>query len=147
MPADTTRTRFHYTCADESIATVDQFGSITGASSGTTTVTAEVDGITATATVTVYNRATQLQFRQTGILLPAGTETAPLPELLMSEGAETILHWASSDPEVVQLGEDGLTILKSGTATVTVRDAYSGLTAAGRKQEGRGKQGCRKDGM
>lgn len=129
-PADTTRRNVVYTSSDEKVATVDAGGIITGIGSGTATITATCEGITASMTVTVYQMAKSLTLSKTAMALSMDSEWAELPQVITDQGAEPILFWGSTDPEVADI-EDGVLVLKKlGTTTIYVRDQRSGLMAS-----------------
>jgi len=129
-PADTTRRNVVYTSSDHTVATVDAGGNITGIGSGTAKITATCEGITASMTVTVYQMAKSLTLSTAAIALSLDSEWAELPQVITDQGAEPVLFWGSTDPEVADI-EDGVLVLKKlGTTTIYVRDQRSGLMAS-----------------
>ena len=69
--------RISYISSDESVATVDDFGVVTGHKEGKAVITAEMDGITDTAEVTVSNDAVPTnpsETEPTGNISPADTD-------------------------------------------------------------------------
>lgn len=69
--------RISYISSDESVATVDDFGVVTGHKEGKAVITAEMDGITDTAEVTVSNAAVPTnpsETEPTGNISPADTD-------------------------------------------------------------------------
>jgi uncharacterized protein YjdB len=114
-----------WTSSDESIATVDQSGVVTGRGVGTTTITATTAelGLTATCTVTV---ASALTLDQTSLTIERGF-TAQLTPVRTPEISDTYT-W-STNSSVATVSSNGVvTACSTGTATITVTSS-SGLTA------------------
>ncbi len=128
-PADTTRQNVIYTSSDEAVATVDDAGIITGVSSGTATVTATCEGLTATMELTVYTKATSLELDTPTVAAAVAEETVALPAVTVSEGGEPVLEWSVMDPKVAAVEDGVIRLLNPGLTTLTVTDTRSGLSA------------------
>ena len=129
-PVNTTRNNVVYTSSDEGIARVDAGGIVTGVASGKVTITATCEGFTDTVELTVYQKATSLQLGNVAMSASLENATVALPEVVTDAGAQPVLTWRSTDPNVAAI-EDGELILKSlGTTSVIVTDSRSGLSAA-----------------
>lgn len=127
-PADTTRRNVTYTSSDENVVTVDAAGNLAGVGSGTATITASCEGISATMTVTCYVKATSLDINKLTMLTSLTDGTVDLPAVTLSEGAETELVWESTDTEVAEIVDGKLKLNKEGTTTLIVTDLVSGLS-------------------
>lgn len=138
-PADTTRRNVTYTSSNEAVVKVDIAGNLTGAGSGTATITATCEGISAEMTVTVFKKATALSFveandvvslvAEEGMEMPEEGRTIPLPRLSVTAGAETDLIWESTDTAVAEITDEGILLKTGGSTAIIVRDANSGLSA------------------
>ena len=135
-PANTTRRNLSFVSSDESVATVDSYGNITGVSSGTaviTAVSAEVDAggypITASVTVTVYRPADSLALNESIVVLRLEDGTAALPQAVYTQGAEPVLSWRVLDETMAAVEDGALVLKKEGSTTLEVRDLRTGLTA------------------
>lgn len=123
MNPPTLESTFTYQSKDPDIAMVDENGKITGLKSGTTQiiVTALNTRYTAICTVRVCDYVTDVKMNESKIAMQAG-ESGQIGYTLTPKNAQpTGIKWASSDPGVVSVSEDGkVTALKAGKATVTV---------------------------
>jgi uncharacterized protein YjdB len=121
---------------DESIATVDASGVVTGVAEGTTTITVEtVDGgFTASCTVTVTLQPT----RVTGVALDPSTLTLTAGEtgtlsatLTPGNAANQNVTWTSNNANAATVDANGVvTAVAEGTATITVETEDGGFTAS-----------------
>lgn len=97
----------------KSVAAVDETGTVTGVKNGTATITATVDGVSKTCTVTVQKP--DITLRQNEISLKKGASTKI--SVLVSSGNPPV--WSSSNSNILSVGSDGkITALQKGTAYV-----------------------------
>ena len=127
-PANTTRKSITYTSSDPSVIKVDSItGIATGLSSGSATITATCEGISYEFTLNSYVKATSLDIDKIATVMTL--DSAPeYPSVTVSEGADTILEWTSTDEEVIKIVDNAPVLLKEGTTTLTVTDTISGLS-------------------
>lgn len=111
---------------DNSIATVDQNGVITGVSNGTTYVNVQFGSLKESALVEVYESLTNITLSPSAltvnleILFGAAESIKYTAEPIPSNSTETIL-WKSSDVKVATVSQTGLiTAIGAGNAIVTV---------------------------
>jgi uncharacterized protein YjdB len=116
-----------WTSADNSIATVDENGTVTAtstaASAKTTTVSVKVGDITRTATITVNPIAiSSISIDYTGSNLLKAGSTAQLSATVEPLNQQVGYYWSSSDESVATVNSDGkVTGVSAGTATISVR--------------------------
>ena len=125
-----------WSSADESIATVDADGFVTGVAVGATTVTVTtVDGgFTATCAVTVLQgtKAVESVSLNTGTLkLVVGFTYTLVPTVLPADASDKSVTWTSSNSSVASVDASGrVTALTYGTTTVTATTVDGGFTAS-----------------
>ncbi|WP_455505605.1 Ig-like domain-containing protein [Gemmiger formicilis] len=116
-----------YTSSDESIATVDGNGVITGVAEGETTITATVGDLSASRTVSVIIPVESLTAEDISLHLADGA--APLAYVVTPEHFTGDLTFVSADGSIVTVDAAGqVTPVAVGDTTVTVT-APNGLTA------------------
>lgn len=136
-PSNTTRRSLTYTSDHPEIAAVDAGGNVTGIASGTAVITAQsaetgADGqpLTASVTVTVYQKAKSLELASAAISASVADGATDLPAVIADEGAELSLTWRSTDEAVAVIENGKLQPKAAGTTTVIATDTRSGLSAA-----------------
>lgn len=116
-----------YTSSDESIATVDENGVITGVAEGDATITATVGDLSASRTVSVIIPVDSLTAEDISLHLADGA--APLTYVVTPEHFTGNLTFASADESIATVDAAGqVTPVAVGDTTVTVT-APNGLTA------------------
>ena len=128
-PANTTRNHVIYTSSDNTIATVDDAGTVSALAKGTVTITATCEGFKDTITITVYTKAVSLMLDNMTLCASVADGTLELPKTITNPGADLDLVWRSTD-ETVATVENGKLILKAaGTTSLVATDRRSGLNA------------------
>lgn len=116
-----------YTSSDESIATVDENGVITGVAEGDATITVTVGNLSASRTVSVIIPVESLTAEDISLHLADGA--APLTYVVTPEHFTGNLTFASADESIATVDAAGqVTPVAVGDTTVTVT-APNGLTA------------------
>lgn len=116
-----------FTSSDESIATVDENGVITGVAEGEATITATVGELSASRTVSVVIPVESLSAEDISLHLADGA--APLAYTVTPEHFTGALAFASADESIATVDAVGqITPVAVGDTTVTVT-APNGLTA------------------
>ena len=128
-PENATNRVVTFTSSNESVATVNQEGMITGISAGTTTITATTaNGKTATCEITVPPFAESITMDTTLDLVVKGSSTLSVTYTPENCIAENII-WTSSDESVAAVSNGKVTAVAPGTATITVQTETSGCIA------------------
>lgn len=116
-----------YTSSDETIATVDENGIITGVAEGETTITATVGELSASRTVSVIIPVERLEAESMALHLADGS--AALSYTVVPENFTGDLTFASANNSVATVDANGqITPVAAGDTNVTVT-APNGMTA------------------
>ncbi len=117
-----------WSSSDKDVATVSKKGKVIAVGIGTCTITAKVQGITATCTITVYN-VEALSLDKTSMELVV-EDTQQLSYLISpAEASDVAVTWTSSDESVATVSKDG-TVTAVGPGTCTITAHCCGKTAS-----------------
>ena len=124
-PSDATNKGEIWESSDASVATVNKYGSITGLSVGTCTVTVKsVDNpeVSAVVNVTVNHvGVTGITLSTYEVTLNVGNKTMPIVTMQPSDATDKGEIWMSSDEAIATVNKYGsITGISEGTCTVTV---------------------------
>jgi hypothetical protein len=111
--------------SDETVATVDASGKVTTLAKGVASITATVDGVSASALVNVFAErvpATEIQLSKTEVSLLVG-RAANIKSSLLPENTTDArkLEWTSSDEKVAVVSYGYIQAVGIGEATITAR--------------------------
>ena len=124
QPRNATDAALSWSSGDESIATVDAQGVVTGVAEGTTAIVVKAGGKSDSCALTVlYDgiRATGIRLASHDLTLKTG-ERVSLPYTVEPEHTTESVAWSSEDPAVVSVADGGvLTGGKVGETVVTAR--------------------------
>lgn len=117
-----------YSCDDESIATVDEYGLVTAKAPGMANITVKgsISGITHSFTVTVKEPVTGVQFKNKNISVQKNVNTFVEYEIIPADANNIIsITFESSDESVAVIIDDGTTDgtvqgRQAGTAEITI---------------------------
>ena len=130
-PYDASNKEVVWTSSDESVATVDEYGTVTAVSRGTATITAtSADmGYTASCDVTVIQSVAGVTLDQHEIKALIGQGIQMNAAVMPEDADRQEVMWTSSDYTVVNVNDNGyLTAVSQGTATITVTSAEGSYT-------------------
>ena len=123
LPADASMRTAKYTSSDETVATVDAKGNITGLKAGTVTITAtpvDTKVTPATVTVTVVEKPVTA-ISADDVSLHVGGHTYLNTSITPNDAGFDELEFVSSNPEVATVDEWGEVVaIGAGTATITI---------------------------
>lgn len=134
LPSDATNKKLVWSSSDESIATVDKNGKVTGVKAGTAIITVKAGNgrFSASCKVTVKRvvYSEKIKLSKTSLTLNDG-KTAELSATVYPENTTTkTLVWSSSNTKVVKVDSDGeVTAVNPGTAYIYCKAKDSGVTA------------------
>lgn len=114
-----------WSSSNESVLTVDANGLVTAVGDGDATITATVDGVSATTdTITVITpvvKVSGVSLSASNLKLAVGGEPSTLTATVEPNNATNKnVSWSSSDPEVATVADGVVTPVKAGAATITV---------------------------
>lgn len=136
-PYDASRDELVWTSSDETVATVDENGVVTGLKAGKTTITLESSGKklrSATKVTVVKTRAKpvkSISLSKTSLALLSGKSSKLTVKFSPAAPTLSGVSWISSDEKVARVAPDGnITAVGSGTATVTAVSDDGARTAS-----------------
>lgn len=125
---------FTWTTSAEAVATVSDAGLVTGVGEGTATITAEVDGVSATAEVTVSGTVASVVVTPATFSVSEGATQQLAAQALDANGNVLVrtFAWSSGNETVATVDANGLVqALLPGTATITATaDGVNGTSVA-----------------
>lgn len=122
LPSNATNQGITWTSSNNSIATVNETGQVTGISKGTVNITAtsKDNGYSATCVVTVVQKATSVKLNFSSVTLDVGKTKTLSATLTPSTVTYKTVTWTSSNAAVAKVSSTGvITAVKAGTATIT----------------------------
>lgn len=123
VPAEASFNKLTFASADESIATVDENGVVTGIAVGETTITVtanEMENFSTTVNVAVtLVTPTALTMSEEEVELNSENTSATLTVTATPAGANNVVKWSSSDESVATVNDGVVTGISTGTATIT----------------------------
>ena len=134
-PDDATTKTVTWKSDNEGVAIVDNSGNVTAKAAGTATITATVDGKSASCKVTVNGQTTTVPVQSVGlninkVELSVGEENKLVATVTPEAATNKEVTWASSTPEVATVDQDGKVVAqKPGNATITVTTKDGNKTA------------------
>lgn len=134
LPTDATDKSMEWSSDKESVATVDQNGTVKAVGNGTAiiTVTTRDQGKTATCVITVAQWITIISLDVSSITMSKGQEQMLTAIILPDNAVNKTLKWTSSDEGVAIVNQTGkVTALSKGPATIKVEaNDGSGVVAS-----------------
>ncbi|MDD2973215.1 MAG: Ig-like domain-containing protein, partial [Lachnospiraceae bacterium] len=112
----------NWSSGDETIATVDDEGVVTGVKEGETTITATAtdgSGVSVSCQITVGNSVEKINLTAEKTTLAEGSILQINAEILPEDATDTRLAWTSTDRSIANVIDGGLvTGISAGTATI-----------------------------
>ena len=121
LPTEAANRTITYVSSNESVATVNPFGRITAVELGTAEITASVDQVSKTITITVRSKIepNDIDFEMPDSELLLGSSVNLGASVLPTNAEEQTIRYSSSDPVILTVNAAGkITGRQLGTATV-----------------------------
>ena len=131
-PVNTTNQNVIWSSSNETIASVDDDGVVTGHKQGTVTITVQTEdgGFTATKDITVIQPVTGISLDEEEISLAIRDSRQLKASITPEDATNKTVIWTSNNEEVAKVDDTGfVTVLSEGTAVITVTTEDGGLTA------------------
>ena len=125
LPADATNKAVTFTSSDETVATVDADGNVTGVAAGTTTITiaaTDGSGVTATLSVTVTNiDVEEINVDNDDITISTGEDAIINYQVLPAQATIHDVTFTSANTAVATVNKNGkVTGVGAGKTTITI---------------------------
>ena len=124
-PDDATDKKVTWSCANTSVATVDQNGKVTAIKEGTTNITAKVGDKIATCVVKVSKKVipvASVSLNKTSLSLTKGQSETLTATVSPSDATDKTVTWSSSNTSVATVDQNGkVTAVGGGSATITAK--------------------------
>lgn len=120
QPDNATEKTVQWTSSDNSVASVDQEGTITAIGGGKATITASVGGYSATCAVEVDIPVTSISLDMPLLTLKKGDFALLTATVLPDDAMDKTVRWSSDNPAVASVDQNGkVTAVEVGMATIT----------------------------
>lgn len=126
LPADATDKSVSWSSSDPSVATISGSGLLSALKAGTTTITVNASGKTATCAVTVKVKTipvTSISLDITSIVMDKGASATLTATVFPNDATDKTVTWTSSVPEVATVDENGVVYAVRGGKTVITAQA------------------------
>lgn len=123
LPEDASDKSVTWSSSDPTVASVSE-GLVTALAAGTTTITVNASGLTASCEVTVIPAvipAVSLTLNKTSLKLAAGGQYTLIPTILPADASNKNIIWETSDSAVATVESGTITAINGGSATITAR--------------------------
>lgn len=120
QPDNATEKTVQWTSSDNSVASVDQEGTITAIGGGKATITASVGGYSATCAVEVDTPVTSISLDMPLLTLKKGDFALLTATVLPDDAMDKTVRWSSDNPAVASVDQNGkVTAVEVGRAKIT----------------------------
>ncbi|MDR1714496.1 MAG: Ig domain-containing protein [Prevotella sp.] len=124
-PDNATDKTVTWTSSNTTVATVDNYGTITAVASGTAIITAKAGNTVATCTITVARAViavASIELNKTTLTLTAGDSETLTATVAPSNATDKTVTWTSSNTSVATVDVNGkVTAIAKGTATIVAQ--------------------------
>ncbi|MBO7617636.1 MAG: Ig domain-containing protein [Bacteroidales bacterium] len=119
-PNNATDKAVRWTSSDDSVASVDQKGTITAVSVGEATITASAGGLSASCSVNVIIPVTSISLDNNLLLLTKGSVAVLTAIVSPDDATDKTVKWSSNNPSVASVDQNGrVTAVDAGDAVIT----------------------------
>ena len=131
-PADAEYLFVEWSSSDEAVARINKAGTLTAVAPGSATITATLDGVMGTCSVTVVENATPVSgitVSPTAITLGKGATETITATVEPADAANKSVSWSTSDASVATVENGVVTGVNGGECDVTATTADGGFKA------------------
>lgn len=114
-----------WSSSNPAVARVDANGNVTAVKAGTTTITVQVSGLSASCEVTVWQPVTSIDLNRLAFSVEAAEGRQLVPTVLPADATNKAVVWSSSNPAVASVNAQtgAVTAVAEGTCTITATAA------------------------
>ena len=131
-PQDATFTAVEWTSGNEAVAQINKAGTLKAIAPGSTTITATVDGVSGTCSVTVTENVTPvsgIKLSPTSLTIGLGDTETLTATVEPADAANKNVVWSSSDPSVATVEGGVVTGVGGGNCDIVAKTADGGFEA------------------
>ena len=129
QPDNATDNAVQWTSSDNSVASVDQNGTITAVAGGKATITASAGGVSASCSVNVNVPVTSIRLSSIILTLEKGQFAVLTATVSPEDALDKCVQWNSDNPSVASVDQNGkVTAINDGRAKITA--SAGGFTAS-----------------
>jgi uncharacterized protein YjdB len=135
LPTNATNKQITWTSEDETVATVDNYGEVTGEALGETTITITTTEGKFSDTCTIYVvedsiRVTGISLNQTTMTAYVGDTPRLIPTIQPSNATNKNVTWASTNTNVATINDGLISALSAGTTTISATTIDGGFISS-----------------
>ena len=120
QPDNATVDAVQWTSSDNSVASVDQKGTVTAVAVGEATITASAGGFSASCSVSVRVPVTSISLDPNLLLLTKGSVAVLTATVSPDDATDKTVQWSSDNPSVATVDQNGrVTAVNAGDAVIT----------------------------
>lgn len=120
QPVNATVDAVQWTSSDNSVASVDQKGTVTAVAVGEATITASAGGFSATCSVNVSVPVTSISLDANLLYLTKGSVAVLKAKVSPADATDKTVQWSSDNPSVATVDQNGrITAVDEGNAVIT----------------------------
>ena len=120
LPDNATDKAVQWSSSDNSVASVDQNGTVTAVSVGEATITASAGGVSATCSVNVSVPVTSISLDANLLYLTKGSVAVLKAKVSPADATDKTVQWSSDNPSVATVDQNGrITAVDEGNAVIT----------------------------
>lgn len=120
QPHNATVDAVQWTSSDNSVASVDQKGTVTAVAVGEATITASAGGFSASCSISVSVPVTSISLDPNLLLLTKGSVAVLTATVSPDDASDKTVQWSSDNPSVATVDQNGrVTAVDAGDAVIT----------------------------
>ena len=132
-PSNATEREIMWASSKQSVATINQSGTVVAIAEGTSTITATAGGKLGSCVVTVSKgvvEVSSINFDKTGVSLKVGETVTLTATVKPDDATDKTVTWSTSDASVATVSDGVVTAIKLGSATIRAKAGDKEATCA-----------------